>query len=207
VVASADVVRRPAGVRDAGLAHLLLEDGTPNYHGIAGLSLSLSVCLSVSLSLSAFLSVCLSLGRQTTLVAISGSVQAVTYSSLHLSLPCITHTHYIHEHTALPAGFAALQRAGGMANIQRFTFQLAQHLYGALAGLRHASSGLPVCEIYGRHAERSSRAQGSILTFNVRWADGSYVGFGEVGQRAAADGIQLRVGRWVDEGRLHGLSV
>lgn len=36
VVASADIVQRPAVVRDAGLAHPLLEDGTLNYHGIAG---------------------------------------------------------------------------------------------------------------------------------------------------------------------------
>ena len=41
VVASADEVRRPAGVRDEGRAHLLLEDGTLNHHGIAGLG---SVC-------------------------------------------------------------------------------------------------------------------------------------------------------------------
>ena len=71
--------------------------------------------------------------------------------------------------------------------------------HAALTGLRHAPSsthprGLPLCEVYGRHAERSSRAQGSILTFNVVWADGSYVGFGEVGEKAAAEGIQLRVG-------------
>ena len=41
VVASADEVRRPAGVRDEGRAHLLLEDGTLNHHGIVGLG---SVC-------------------------------------------------------------------------------------------------------------------------------------------------------------------
>jgi hypothetical protein len=35
-VASADIVQRPAVVRDANLAHPLLEDGTLNYHGIAG---------------------------------------------------------------------------------------------------------------------------------------------------------------------------
>lgn len=97
---------------------------------------------------------------------------------------------------ALPAGFAALQRAGGMANIQRFTFQLAQHLYWLLSSLRH-SSGLPVCRVYGRHPEKRSSAQGSIVTFNVMWADGEYVGFGEVGERAAAENIQLRVGEWL----------
>jgi hypothetical protein len=97
-------------------------------------------------------------------------------------------------HAALSAGFNALQRAGGMANIQRFTFQLTHRLYEAMCSLRHEVTGVALCEVYGRHAENSSSAQGSVLTFNLRWADGSYVGFGEVGEKASEDGIQLRVG-------------
>lgn len=46
VVASADVVRRPAGVLDAGQAHVLLEDGTLNFHGIAGTTVGgMCVCV------------------------------------------------------------------------------------------------------------------------------------------------------------------
>ena len=36
VVASTNVVQRPKQVVDAGAAHVMLEDGTLNYHGILG---------------------------------------------------------------------------------------------------------------------------------------------------------------------------
>ena len=32
------------------------------------------------------------------------------------------------------------------------------------------------------------------MTFNVRWRTGAFVGFSEVGRRAAEAGIQLRTG-------------
>ena len=64
-----------------------------------------------------------------------------------------------------------------------------------MTNLHHSKSNIPLCEIYGRHREHNSMGQGSIITFNLRWADGSYVGFGEVGEKAAANGIQLRVGK------------
>ncbi len=36
---------------------------------------------------------------------------------------------------------------------------------------------------------------GAVVAFNIRWADGSAVGFAEVGRLAEAAGFLLRVGK------------
>lgn len=90
-----------------------------------------------------------------------------------------------------------------MAHIQQHTFNLCQYLYQSLNNLTHRTSsssssssneGIKFCEIYGNHFHNDSSLQGSIFTFNLRWKDGSWVGFNEVGRLAIENNIQLRTG-------------
>jgi molybdenum cofactor sulfurtransferase len=81
-----------------------------------------------------------------------------------------------------------------MVSIQQHTFQLCQSLYQQMSALSHHSTALKLCTIYGNHHLQDPNWQGSILTFNLKWADGSWVGFNEVERLAIESNIQLRTG-------------
>ncbi|KAF3941951.1 hypothetical protein ABW19_dt0206907 [Dactylella cylindrospora] len=72
---------------------------------------------------------------------------------------------------------------------------LAKNAYDRLSSLRH-SNGTPVCEIYkdSRASYDDSRTQGPTIAFNVRNADGTWVGKTTVEQAAIQRGIHLRTG-------------
>lgn len=74
---------------------------------------------------------------------------------------------------ALRHGFAALQRVGGMAAIEKHTGALAAHLHEVLLGLRHRN-GAPVVTMYSAEPTHggagAERTQGPIVNFNVRGA-------------------------------------
>lgn len=125
----------------ASSIHTMFEDGTLNYHGIAG-----------------------------TLIL------------------------YVLKILALKYGFGALSRVGGMSWIQQHTFDLCQYLFDEMCKLRHSETDLAMCTIYGNHGLRDSRLQGSILSFNLKWSNGSWVGFNEVEKAAIENNIQLRTG-------------
>lgn len=81
-----------------------------------------------------------------------------------------------------------------MAAIQQHTFLLCQSLYNQMSILSHCSSALKLCTIYGNHQLQDTNWQGSILTFNLKWADGSWIGFNEVERLSIENNIQLRTG-------------
>ena len=88
-----------------------------------------------------------------------------------------------------------------MSQIQQHTFNLCQYLYQQLHNLTHTSldpfsqETIKFCQIYGNHCHNDPTLQGSIFTFNLRWRDGSWIGFNEVGRLATENNIQLRTGR------------
>lgn len=86
-----------------------------------------------------------------------------------------------------------------MSFIQQHTFNLCQYLYQQLNHLTHtplenSNNLIKFCEIYGNHSYNDSTLQGSIFTFNIRWRDGTWVGFNEVGRLAVENNIQIRTG-------------
>ena len=84
---------------------------------------------------------------------------------------------------------------GSMANITRHTSALAANLYKRLRALRHAG-GLPVCEIYKdpRAQYGNAKTQGPTVAFNIRNAQGGWIGKSEVEALAITRGIHLRTG-------------
>lgn len=112
---------------------------------------------------------------------------------------------------ALSVGFEYLQTAlGGISAVEDYTFQLTRYLVHRMVSLVHhccSPDGESVddggvsslCTIYGRHLEAmvSSRMQGPVVAFSLQWADGSPIGFAEVGRLASERSIYLRTGRGV----------
>ena len=84
---------------------------------------------------------------------------------------------------------------GCMTNITQHTCALAASLYKRLRALRHAG-GLSVCEIYKdqRSQYGNSKTQGPTVAFNVRNAQGGWMGKSDVEALAVARGIHLRTG-------------
>lgn len=103
---------------------------------------------------------------------------------------------------ALAHGFAALDRLGGTEAIGRHTHALAQYLYKGLSELRH-SNGLKVCRIFGKHELDDESQQGPILAMVLVQADGSPVGYSEVGRMASLCGIHIRTGCFCNVGECH----
>eukprot|EP00036_Acanthoecidae_sp_10tr_P015289 CAMPEP_0206292834 /NCGR_PEP_ID=MMETSP0106_2-20121207/3831_1 /ASSEMBLY_ACC=CAM_ASM_000206 /TAXON_ID=81532 /ORGANISM="Acanthoeca-like sp., Strain 10tr" /LENGTH=455 /DNA_ID=CAMNT_0053723421 /DNA_START=180 /DNA_END=1544 /DNA_ORIENTATION=- len=68
-----------------------------------------------------------------------------------------------------------------------------------LAGLKH-HDGSAVVELYCSGGYENSVTQGPIVTFNLRRADGSWVGFAEVERLASLRGIHLRTGCFCNAG-------
>ncbi|ALC48610.1 mal [Drosophila busckii] len=94
-------------------------------------------------------------------------------------------------------GFRTLERlvpgANPMERISRHVHGLAKYCAAQLQQLKHPN-GAPLIQLYN-HAGYEQRAQqGGIVAFNVRTADGAYVGFGEVACVAALQRILLRTG-------------
>jgi hypothetical protein len=83
-----------------------------------------------------------------------------------------------------------------MVSVQQHTFHLCQSLYQQMSALTHRSDGTEVslCQIYGNHEMQDSDWQGSVVTFNLKWADGSWIGFNEIERLAIEHSIQLRTG-------------
>lgn len=55
-------------------------------------------------------------------------------------------------------------------------------------------NGIPACEIYTEREFTDNTRQGPVMNFNVRRADGSWVGTAEVERMASVNGIHIRVG-------------
>ena len=95
---------------------------------------------------------------------------------------------------ALEHGFLELDRVGGMAAIQQHTQCLGQEFIRRLRVLQHAN-GRAAMELYIDAKEHPQQPR-STVAFNVRRADGTYVGYNEIAKLAALNvpPIQLRTG-------------
>lgn len=84
---------------------------------------------------------------------------------------------------------------GSMANVSRHTCALAADLYNRMVQLRHAN-GRAVCEIYKDADSQYGNAttQGPTIAFNVRNAQGGWVGKSDVERLAIIRNIHLRTG-------------
>ncbi|CAK9203239.1 unnamed protein product [Sphagnum troendelagicum] len=106
---------------------------------------------------------------------------------------------------ALRHGFAVINRLQPQ-NISRHTGSLTSYMATKLTGLKHGN-GTPVCILYGNHHHNNDDDhhhqacnQGPIVTFNLKRADGSWVGYREVEKLAALSNIQLRTGCFCNPG-------
>ncbi|MFS7943749.1 putative molybdenum cofactor sulfurtransferase [Helianthus anomalus] len=78
-------------------------------------------------------------------------------------------------------------------SISRHTSSLARYTRNTLLALRHAN-GQEACVIYGLECLKAAyNGLGPIVSFNLKRADGSWVGPREVEKLASLSGIQLRV--------------
>ncbi|GAB4854748.1 Molybdenum cofactor sulfurase [Ancistrocladus abbreviatus] len=83
--------------------------------------------------------------------------------------------------------------------ISRHIVSLATYLRRVLLGLRH-ENGADVCILYGRNNDKVSSKMGSIVSFNLKRSDGSWIGYHEVEKLASLSGIQLRTGCFCNPG-------
>jgi molybdenum cofactor sulfurtransferase len=81
----------------------------------------------------------------------------------------------------------------------RHVFNLAKYLHHQLSILRHHNNQ-PVVVFYHETKFDNSSSQGGILNFNLRHADGSFVGFAEFSCIAALHNIILRTGCFCNPG-------
>ncbi|GAB2223609.1 hypothetical protein Droror1_Dr00017750 [Drosera rotundifolia] len=90
--------------------------------------------------------------------------------------------------------------------ISRHIASLAMYLRRTLLGLKH-ETGARACVLYGGSSVSSK--MGSIISFNLKRSDGSWIGYHEVEKLASLSGIQLRTGCFCNPGacaRYLGLS-
>jgi molybdenum cofactor sulfurtransferase len=68
-----------------------------------------------------------------------------------------------------------------MERISGHTFCIAKYFHYKLSHLCH-DTGVAVAEIYSNGDFRDPSSQGGVVNFNIRRANGDYVGFAEVRQ-------------------------
>ncbi|KAL9104917.1 MAG: hypothetical protein Q9163_000162 [Psora crenata] len=84
---------------------------------------------------------------------------------------------------------------GSIENVSRYTCALSKILYDGMEALKY-ENGLPLCTIYAgsKPAYGDGSRQGPTIAFNVRNAEGDWVGKSRIEQLAIMSGIQLRTG-------------
>ena len=81
----------------------------------------------------------------------------------------------------------------GIDAIENRCFSLAQTCYLRMNNMTH-SNGQKMFEIYGRHDHKLRTVQGSVIAFNVKMSNGSYVHFDDVVTQARANNIKMKGG-------------
>ncbi|XP_062591879.1 molybdenum cofactor sulfurase-like [Saccostrea cucullata] len=95
---------------------------------------------------------------------------------------------------AVRHGLDALKKiGGGMGRISGHTFCIAKYFQYKLSGLCHGN-GMPLAEIYTNGNFCDPNTQGGVVNFNLRRANGEYIGFAEVDKLAQLYNIHLRSG-------------
>ncbi|GMG99326.1 hypothetical protein Nepgr_001166 [Nepenthes gracilis] len=95
-------------------------------------------------------------------------------------------------------GFKALSNLSASA-ISRHILSLASYLRKVLLSLKHGN-GADVCVLYGASNSKVFSNMGSIVSFNLKRSDSSWVGHHEVEKLASLSGIQLRTGCFCNPG-------
>lgn len=87
---------------------------------------------------------------------------------------------------SLLSGFSTIEKLiisttnkNSMERISNYVFELAKYCYTSLKALKYNNSK-PLVKIYSHTNYTSINTQGGIVTFNLLYEDGRYVGFGEV---------------------------
>ncbi|XP_048728647.2 molybdenum cofactor sulfurase-like isoform X2 [Ostrea edulis] len=95
---------------------------------------------------------------------------------------------------AVRHGLDALRKiGGGMERISGHTFCIAKYFHHKLSRLYH-DSGVALAEIYSNGDFREPSSQGGVVNFNIRRANGNYIGFAEVDKLSQLYNIHLRTG-------------
>lgn len=125
-------------------------------------------------------------------VTLGDQWRASKESSLHSRLE--DGTVPFHSIITLASAFSTHSRLfGSMHNISRHTLFLAQHLHNRLSSLKHPT-GVAVSQIYGSAAPDYKNSQGPTIAFNLRDAEGNWIGKTEVEKLASVRNIQFRTG-------------
>lgn len=94
--------------------------------------------------------------------------------------------------------------------ISAHTASLTKLIFEQMRVLSHYN-GLNVCELYaeskvGEKGEDGRAKQGPVVNFNLRRADGSWVGYAEVERLAGLEGVHLRTGGFCNPGYVFSCS-
>lgn len=131
-------------------------------------------------------------GTADMIISLGDQWHANKQSSLHSRLE--DGTVPFHSIIALGSAISSHSRLfGSMNNISRHTSFLAQRVYDKLSSLTH-STGARVCQIYRAAAPDCRKSQGPTIAFNLRDADGRWIGKTEVEKLASVRNIQFRTG-------------
>lgn len=126
------------------------------------------------------------------IISVGARWHASKQSSLHSRLEDGT----VPFHSIIALGFALSTHSrlfGSMTHISRHASFLARRVHNKLSSLTH-STRVRVCHIYGPATPDYAKSQGPIIAFNLRDADGSWIGKTEVERLASVRNIQLRTG-------------
>ena len=125
-------------------------------------------------------------------VSLGAQWHANKQSSLHSRLEDGT----VPFHSIIALGLALSTHSrlfGSMRDISLHTAFLAERVHRKLSCLRY-STGISLCHFYGRAAPSDAKSQGPTIAFNLRDAEGNWIGKSEVEKLAAVRSIQMRTG-------------
>ena len=92
----------------------------------------------------------------------------------------------------------------GTQNIQNHVMAIVDYVYDELSELKH-STGVKVCEIYGKHYEKNHQTQGPIINLSFKNATGHYVGYNYIDTKLTIAGFQVRTGSSCNPGACYGV--
>ncbi|KAH0610396.1 uncharacterized protein H6S33_011923 [Morchella sextelata] len=83
---------------------------------------------------------------------------------------------------------------GGFAQISLHTSSLASFLTARMSALVHPKTGIRVVDLYCESEHANTHTQGPVITFNLRSANGGWIGYSGVESAAAGKKIHIRTG-------------
>eukprot|EP01029_Cantina_marsupialis_P014495 TRINITY_DN3193_c0_g1_i2.p1 TRINITY_DN3193_c0_g1~~TRINITY_DN3193_c0_g1_i2.p1 ORF type:complete len:179 (+),score=48.46 TRINITY_DN3193_c0_g1_i2:179-715(+) len=102
---------------------------------------------------------------------------------------------------ALEYGFESFEELG-IEKISKHVHTLTKYLSRSIANMKH-SNGAPLAEVFGKHFSDSDH-QGSIVSFTLKKADGSPIGYYDFQHDSAKKNIHIRTGCHCNPGACYG---